>query len=349
MSQSRAPDPAEASRQRQQEQQHRRNDRRLVPLVILGVAALQALMLAMFAWPNARLAPHDLPISVAGPAQATERLERALDRAEPGAFDIHRVGDERAARDRIQSREDYGAVVIGADGPTALVASAAGTPVAQLLPQVAAAANGGRPVPVEDVVSAPPGDPRGMALGTGLLPLILTPMACGIILSLVVRGLHRRVLGAVGFSVVGGLLSVGLLQGWLGALDGPWLTNAGVTGLLMLAVSGSIVGLTAVLGRAGIGIGALLMFLVGNPLSGITSAPQMLPQPWGTIGQYLPPGAAGQLLRSTAFFGGEGAGHALAVLLGWVLLAALLITAGWLLRRRTPSAAAPAGPAPAAS
>jgi len=29
------------------------------------------------------------------------------------------------------------------------------------------------------------------------------------------------------------------------------------------------------------------VFLLGNPLSGLTSAPELLPQPWGAVGQLL--------------------------------------------------------------
>ena len=41
------------------------------------------------------------------------------------------------------------------------------------------------------------------------------------------------------------------------------------------------------------------MVLVGNPFSGVGSAPELLPQPVGGIGQLMPPGAGGNLLRST--------------------------------------------------
>jgi hypothetical protein len=74
----------------------------------------------------------------------------------------------------------------------------------------------------------------------------------------------------------------------------------------------------------------LLMVLAGNPLSGLSSAPELLPQPAGALGQLLPPGAGGSLLRSTAFFDGAAATGPLAVL-----------AASWLgaLARRSPSPA----------
>jgi hypothetical protein len=44
------------------------------------------------------------------------------------------------------------------------------------------------------------------------------------------------------------------------------------------------------------------MIFVGNPWSGIASAPELLPTSAGLIGRLLPPGAGGNLLRNTAFF-----------------------------------------------
>ena len=88
----------------------------------------------------------------------------------------------------------------------------------------------------------------------------------------------------------------------------------------MLAIAATVAGLQALIGAPGIAVAALLMVLIGNPFSGIASSPEMLPRPAGTIGQLMPPGAGGNLLRSTAFFdGAAAAGHA-AVLAAWALL-----------------------------
>ena len=80
-------------------------------------------------------------------------------------------------------------------------------------------------------------------------------------------------------------------------------------------------GLHRVLGLPGIGLGAAVMMLLGNPLSG---APEMLPAGWGALGQLLPPGAAGSLLRSTAFFDGAGAWGPVLVLGTWLVFGVAL-------------------------
>jgi hypothetical protein len=95
--------------------------------------------------------------------------------------------------------------------------------------------------------------------------------------------------GVAGFVVAGGLVTTALASGWMSVLPGPYLTVAGVVALAVLVVIGAITGLASVVGRPGLGGGALIM-LLGNPLSAAASAPELLPQPWGTIGQLLPAG-----------------------------------------------------------
>ena len=120
----------------------------------------------------------------------------------------------------------------------------------------------------------------------------------------------------------------------LGIIEGPWLLNVGVVALAVLAIASVIAGLNALIGPAGIALGALLIVFVGNPWSGIASAPELLPKAAGLIGQLLPPGAGGNLLRNTAFFDGAGGGGQLAVLLVWTALGLGAIMAGAVMQRR---------------
>ena len=83
---------------------------------------------------------------------------------------------------------------------------------------------------------------------------------------------------------------------------------------------------------AGLAIGAGLAVLIGNPLSGLTSAPEMLPAGWGTLGQLLPQGATATLLRSTAHFGGAGAESAILVLSCWAAVGTVLMATAALRR-----------------
>ncbi|MEU5041177.1 ABC transporter permease [Streptomyces griseorubiginosus] len=313
--------------------------RRLLAVVVL-VPLLAALALWAFAWPAARTAPRDLPLGVAGPATATARLEQQFGRHE-GAFEIHRYADEAAARSAIENRDVYGAVVATPEGPELLTASAASPVVAQLLRQAVTeqAAAKGSEVKTVDVVATPASDPRGAALSSSVLPLALAGLVAGAVVTLLgLRGFRAVAALTVAAALVG-VVAAALAHSWLGALAGNWWAEAGTLGLATLAVSAAVAGLAALVGPAGIGAVAFLVMFLGNPFSGAASAPQLLPDPVGTIGQWLPPGASATLLRSVSFFDGAAATGPALTLTWWAVLGLGAVVLGNALKERTKTTA----------
>jgi hypothetical protein len=296
-------------------------------LVAAAVVALQALLVMWFAWPAEKTAPRDLPVVVAGPAPATGAFADRLRAERPGAFGITAVPDAATADRAIRNRDAYAAFVFDAGSVRLHVASAAGPTVSTLLSQAAQQLGNGQPVQVVDVVPGPADDPRGAGFASGLLPLLLTSLGCGAVLLFVVGSHPARVVGVLTFAALAGLVTTAAMHG-LGLLTGSYLASAGVVALLSLAVGAAVSGLGAVLGNAGIGVGALLVVFLGNPISGLTSAPELLPKPWGAIGQFLPPGAGVSLLRSVAFFDGARSAQPMLVLAGWALAGIALTAAG---------------------
>ncbi|MFI2649300.1 hypothetical protein [Micromonospora fulviviridis] len=300
------------------------------PWLLAGLLAslavvVQALLVPLFAAPAAHLAPRDLPVAVAGPSPATADLAARLAAARPGGFAVTTLADAAAADRALRDREVYAAFVVGPDGVALHTAPAASPTVAALLTEAAGQLSAGRPVPVVQVVPADPDDPRGAGFAAGFLPLALTGMLAGALLTVLVARRAVRLAGLLGYAVLAGLVGTAVLHGWLGVLAGdPWREAAAI-GLFALATAATVAGLGALLGRAGLGLGALLVFLVGNPLSAVGAAPELLPQPWGAVGQFLPVGAGGTLLRSAAFFDGAGAGRSLAVLAGYALVGLALV------------------------
>ncbi|MGW5134112.1 ABC transporter permease [Streptomyces sp. NPDC004135] len=315
-------------------------NRRLIAVVVL-VPVLAALALWAFAWPAARTAPRDLPLGVAGPPAATAQVERQLERHE-GAFELHRYADEAAAREAIQDRSVYGAVVVTPQGPELLTASAAGPAVAQLLQQAVTrqAAAEGTQVRTVDVVPAPQSDPRGAALSASVLPLALAGIAAGAVVTLLGLSGPRAVGALLGASALVGVTAAGIAHSWLGVLTGDWWTEAAVLGLSSLAVSGAVAGLAALMGPKGIGIAGGVVMLLGNPFSGAASAPQLLPEPAGAIGQWLPPGAGTTLLRSVSYFDGAAATGPALTLAWWAVLGLGAVLLGGALRARKRSGTA---------
>ncbi|WP_227982557.1 hypothetical protein [Nocardia spumae] len=320
---------------------------------ILGLSALITLLVTAFAWPTSQLAPRHLPVGLAGPAPAVEQVRTGLGTLGPDALDATVFPDRAAAVTAIENRDIYGAIVISASGPEVLTASAASPAVAQALseaarrsavsmsrvdsPSATAADPNSNTAPphhlspapqplTTDVVAAPPADPRGAVFGLTLVPMVIGGLLTGAALSLLPVGRAARIGAALTVAVVTGCAVTAVLQTWLGVVTGSYLADAAVAALAIAATAMAVLGLRATLGIAGIGVGAGILVALGIPLSGAMSAPELLPSGWGTLGAFLPPGAAATALRSTAYFDGAGSAAALGILGCWALGGLLLAT-----------------------
>jgi hypothetical protein len=296
-------------------------------VAILVVPLVVAAVLTLFAWPLAKVGPRDVPVGVAGVAQLPQ----------DDRFDVHRYGDEAALRAAIEDREVYGGFVASPSGAKVLTASAGSPMVAQMLTH--AAAERGDAVKVEDVVAA---GPSSGAIGASVLPLVIAGLLTGALAAAAGGSALRRVGLIAGGSVLAGLAATAIVQSWLDVVGGDWLANAGVLSLTVLAIATVVAGLEALISKAGVLVAALTMVFIGNPFSAVATGPEMLPSPAGAIGALLPPGAGGNLLRSTGFFDGAAAGQHLAVLGAWVLVGLAALAVATLRDRRPAGAMAPA-------
>lgn len=308
--------------------------------IVVVLCAAIALVALAFALPAARSAPHDVPIGVAGPQAADGRIGDMIDARAPGAFEVTYYPGEAALRDAIAERHVYGGLTLGPGGPMMLIATGASPAVAQLLSQVgtAMAQQAGHPPTVEDVAPLPADDPRGAGLAASALPITLAGILPAVALVMALRReVWTRLTAAVMFSGLAALTIAALLTHVLGSVDRNfWGVTAGLT-LGLLACGLPMLGLGSLFGRAGLAAGAVLALLVGNPLSGLSSAPEMLPSGWGAAGQWLPQGANATLLRSTAYFDGAGATTAVVVLTCWAAAGAALVVVAALRDRRRPA------------
>jgi hypothetical protein len=290
------------------------------------IALVVGLVLLAFGLPIVSAKPHRLPIGVAAPPPVAGQVVAALDQRAPEAFAVTEFADEAALTEAIRDREVYGGLVVGAGGPVILTASAASTAAAQTLAALAPAlSRNGTVAEVRDVVPLPADDPRGVGLAVLVLPLVL-----GAIVPAAVLGslqLRRRTLltATVAYALVAGVAFAVVLHSVFGTLSGDFATEALVLAAIMGASTVALVGLQWAAGRAGLAFGALLLALVGNPLSGASTAPEFLASPWREIGQAMPPGAGGQLVRSVAFFDGAQSAGPWWVLAAWAVAGLVLL------------------------
>ena len=296
--------------------------------IVVALTTLIAVVALAFALPASRSAPHDVPIGVVGPPPLIAQISDQVGRAAPGAFAVTVYSDAAALREAVLDRKAYGGIVVDQQGPTLLTATGGSPAVATMLGQLGTgmAQTTGMPLHTQDLAPPTADDPRGAGLAVSALPITLAAILPAIALVLVLsREIWTRLAAAVVFAPVAGITVAALLTYVLGSVD----TNFwGVAGGLTLGIAAAlffVLGLGSLFGRAGLAIGAILALLVGNPLSGLAGAPELLPAGWGAFGQLLPQGATATLLRSTAYFDGAGASEAIVVLACWAVVGALLI------------------------
>ncbi|MGW3247453.1 ABC transporter permease [Streptomyces sp. NPDC001070] len=244
-------------------------------------------------------------------AEATKSAANGAAASVQGPFTEPEAGDKSLAR----------------DSPKAADKSKAGERVAKTPAKVS--------VRTVDVVPISAEDPRGVVFSSALLPLTM----CSILIAslLAMSNFHmpgwRRAMELVAACAATGFGAYLVAQGIFGALPHEHAATWASLSLTMLAISATCAGLIMLIGPAGIGLTAVLMVFVGNPFSGSTSAPELLPKAVEDIGQWLPPGAGASLLRGTAYFDGNGSGDHIAVLVLWSLLGLTTVALG----RRNPT------------
>jgi hypothetical protein len=311
--------------------------------VLFGVigSLIVGIVVLAFVWPTATASAKDLPIAITGPSAQIAAVEKAVDANASGVVDFHVVSDRDAALRRIEHRTVFGAIVLGSQ-PEVLTASAGSTVVSQLLTGVAGqlqsslvqqvAAAGGNvatvKVTVTDVVPLASTDKNGSGLIAASFPLVLGGLLGGILVSLLVVGVLRRVLALLVYAIAAGCVIALILQTLFGILQGDFLINVLALGLAMLATASVVVGFNALLGPPGIAVGSVLTMLVGNPISGASLPLQFLVAPWGQVGQFFVPGAASALIREVSYFPDVDTGWRWLVLGAWAVGGLVLSVAG---------------------
>jgi hypothetical protein len=288
-------------------------------LMVAGIGVLIAVFALVFSNVAANHAPkpHDLPVGIVAAPAVADVAGAQLAKVAPGGYRIQDYNSLAAARQAVEHRSVYGAFQ-PEPSPVLLVATAASPPVASLLQRAftAAARTTGRPLVVQDVVPLPASDSAGATSFSALLSLILAGLA-GTSLVYTFTRQHSeatRVIATVVLGIGAGLVTALVTNVVVGAFPGQFFPVWGVATLFVLAIGMPIAAFQIIFGIAGTAIGFILFLVVGNPASGGSSAPELLPGFWRALSQSLPPGAAVTSLRDVVYFNGHGSTDPLIVL-----------------------------------
>lgn len=292
----------------------------VVVTLMVGVAFV-SVYLAAFHAP----APHGMPVAVVGSPAEVESAQAAIDAAGVGDVDVVVAANEAGARQAVERREVYGALLSGsAEAPARIaVAGANGPAVTQAVTEAFAVVS--TPTPGDEVLDLVPlaeSDTRGLSIFYTAFGLVLAAFLFGISSSQMGRGLTsgQRMTSLGVFGTLGGVLTA-LIAGptGFGAVPAPFLAIAGIVALLALSVGAATLVLIRLAGpAAGTPLSSLLLLILGNATSGGVLPAVFLPGWLAPLHAILPVGAGVRAIQGVAYFQNDGLGRGIAILLLWV-------------------------------
>jgi hypothetical protein len=300
-------------------------DRKLVLAIVGVLIAVFALVFSNVA-ANHSPKPHNLPIGIVGSAALADATGAQLGRVDPGGFSVRAYDSLTAAKTGILHRSVYGAYQ-PAPSPVLLTANAASPAVATLLQRVFTSVTqvSGRTLVVSDVAPLPPSDSSGATIFSALLGLIIAALSGSAVVYANTRHRHEgvRIVATAGIAVVAGFITALVTCVIVGSFSGGhFFAVWGVASLFVLAMGLPIAAFQVLFGVAGAAVGYLLFLVIGNPASGGSSAPELLPSFWRGLSQALPDGAAVTSMRDVVYFSGHGSADGLIVLTVYAVVGA---------------------------
>lgn len=292
--------------------------------------------------------PHHLPVAAVGTSQQARSLTTSLNHSIPGGFTVTRVTNERQARDAIEHRRVYAALVTDGRTRTLLYAGANGPSVTSLLDTVFVRVAGG-PVTTQDVRPAADGDTHGLAIFYAAFGVVLAGLLFGMFTYQAAPRLtlRARLTSLALFGVAGGGLVV-LIAKAFGAMPGPYAALAAVIVLIAIAAGAASMTMIRLLGRAGVSVSAVVLVILGNSTSGGVLPRDFLPGWLHPLSQVLPVGVGVRAVDGLAYFRDDGLVTGLAVLLGWIAVCVAALYAEDTLSARRSLAKRANPPAPTA-
>ncbi|MEU3185586.1 ABC transporter permease [Streptomyces sp. NPDC006923] len=309
-------------------------------VIVFIVSVAAGLFAGSYTYAMANPTPRDIPTAVVGaPKSEARRAEfvEGMERALGASLRLRQYPDYARARQAVEEQQVFAILRDHRGRPELDVSSASGASVAELLAQEAPLVSRkvGRPVLVRDIKPLQHGDPRGLAIFYISLASVVVGFVGAAQLSVHAKELHpaERIAFTVAYALLGGFAIAAVTDWGLGALRLPFLESWLILALTMFtsgmvfSMFNTLIGRWALLPTWG------LMVLLGNPSSGGAVSWPLLPSLLGTIGRWLPPGAAVNAQHTAVYFGGHQHAFPFAVLAVWAAVSSAVF---WFWRRRHP-------------
>ena len=318
---------------------------RIVPKNLIAPVMTALVLTALFSV-NYTSSGHEpvaenMPFGVVGSSSLPQAAQSNL-----FSLNVKEYPNQGAATDAMNKGEIYGALITSGSSNTLTVVSS----ISDLSPlDIAgnfedAAKKAGETITVKTYAPTPlaPKDPYALVVATLLVALFVGGYTAASLLATAIGSTSRRWRGVwlLGFAIATGLVVDLIATYWLEGLPSAsfWIAWP-IISLIILVVALVAAVLQRVLGPLGVILTVIVIIQFGNPSSGGSNGAPYLPSFWHGIGPLLPPRNAFILLRNTLYFGGNGIGQALTVLLVYTVVAGAIL--GFLDWFRSPELSVP--------
>jgi hypothetical protein len=295
-------------------------------VMVIGVLILQLGFILSYVGAFHSPTPVQLPVGIVAPANVGSTISTKINAIAGQPLKAQVVTNAAAARKQIKNTTLDAALIVNptSSTDTLLVASAAGSSLLASVEAVATAAETQlhRSVTVVDVVPLQKGDGHGLTGFYLVLGWIVGGYLCAALFGIsggAKPATFRRTiirLFALGlYAIASGLGGVIIVGPVLGALTGHFVALWWLGALLVFTAGAVTLAFQGVFGVLGIGLTVLVFVVLGNPSAGGAYQAGVLPPFWRAIGNALPNGAGVDSVRRIVYFGAQGIGEHLLVIL----------------------------------
>ena len=286
---------------------------------------------------------HNVPVAVVGNGQTTSALAAGLETQFKGALDVSSMSSLAAAKEDVRSGELAAAYVPGTSTATLYVASAAQYQLATLAKSYFTPVAAAQKVTlnVSDVAPLPASDSFGTSLFYMTLVLMISGYMVAMFVGMMGAGLRHRVrLGILtGMSIFLPLLSTLIVRFVLHVVDAHFFELWAIGAFTAFTVGLVVNGIAYFAGRF-VAAFALAFFVFANvPASGGAFPPELMPEPFRFLHDYVSGTGTIDLLRNAVYGVGPGAWAGARILLGYLIAGVILTVIGakyakWVQNRR---------------
>jgi hypothetical protein len=314
--------------------QFRRHSRLMVVVGAVIAITLGAAYLSIGHDPQ----PRDVPIAAVG----TPAVAQAIEAKAPDQLDVRAVPDLAVAKNAIDEREIYAAVVPGEQGVRELViASSASNQVANFMRKTLGTATPQNVPRIVDAKPLPEDDSAGSSIPL-LVQLLILGGSVGI---LGFRSVLPRfqaeprsgvlpIAALVAYALAFGLAVAGISEAFGVGTDAAFLDRVLVFSFISLAVTASTAAMVSLIGAAGSAVAGTLFFVIGSQISGGNTALEFRSPFWSGLGEHLPGGAGTALVRNVLYFPDASMAEPIATLAAYVGAGVLVVLGLSALRSR---------------